>query len=182
MDALIRPWRPDRDSPTLRAAIAASHSDSDLARQLAGHGTDDASLARLFSNEYGVPASSHAPFAIVLEGRAVGNVGISAMEDTHLSGWCHYWLLPAARGLGLASRALVAAANWAFEERGLQRLELGHRTNNPASCGVASRAGFRAEGIERGKLLYGGVRYDVELHARLFTDPTPELAPLRRKG
>ncbi|RKW70525.1 GNAT family N-acetyltransferase [Galactobacter caseinivorans] len=180
MDALIRPWNADKDAPSLRAAITCD--DPDLARQMAGHGPDDASLVKLFANEYGTPNASHAPFAIVLGGKAVGNVGISAMEDTHLSGWCHYWLLPAARGLGLASRALAAAADWAFAERGLQRLELGHRTNNPASCGVATRAGFQAEGVERGKLLYDGARYDVELHARLHTDPTPELAPLRRKG
>lgn len=179
MDAYLRPWKASKDAATLRAAITAS--DPDLARQMAAHGPGDDSLARLFSKEYGAPSSTHAPFAIVLEGRAVGNVGISAMEDTHLSGWCHYWLLPAARGLGLASRALTAAADWAFTERGLQRLELGHRANNPASCAVATRAGFLAEGVERGKLLYDGVRYDVELHARLFTDPAPELAPLRRK-
>jgi RimJ/RimL family protein N-acetyltransferase len=60
----------------------------------------------------------------------------------------------------------------------LFRLELGHRVNNPASCRVASRAGFAVEGLERQKLLYDGVRYDVELHARLATDsqvtlPTP---------
>ncbi|MFJ2570936.1 hypothetical protein ACIOYT_11045 [Streptomyces halstedii] len=36
---------------------------------------------------------------------------------------------------------------------------------------VARRAGFTAEGIERGKLRYGDVRHDVERHARLATDP-----------
>ncbi|WP_235994945.1 GNAT family N-acetyltransferase [Nonomuraea montanisoli] len=53
---------------------------------------------------------------------------------------------------------------------GLFRLELGHRVDNPASCRVAAKAGFLAEGIERGKLVYDGVRHDVERHARLATD------------
>ncbi|MBB3729097.1 hypothetical protein FHR33_004957 [Nonomuraea dietziae] len=74
----------------------------------------------------------------------------------------------AAGGWRRGPRALLA--EWAFAERGLFRLELGHRTNNPASCRVAVRAGFVAEGIERGKLVYDGVRYDVERHARLATD------------
>lgn len=50
-------------------------------------------------------------------------------------------------------------------------LELGHRTNNPASCVVARRARFLVEGLERQKLRYGDERFDVELHARLATDP-----------
>ncbi|MFJ9325751.1 hypothetical protein ACIRPN_14765 [Streptomyces sp. NPDC101230] len=49
-------------------------------------------------------------------------------------------------------------------------LLLGHRTGNPASCGVAVRAGFAAEGIERAELRYGGVRCDVERHDRLAGD------------
>ncbi|WFR66232.1 GNAT family protein [Curtobacterium flaccumfaciens] len=51
-------------------------------------------------------------------------------------------------GAGLATRAVAAAADEAFAS-GLHRLELGHRTNNPASCAVATRCGFAAEGIER---------------------------------
>lgn len=70
----------------------------------------------------------------------------------------------------MAARATGLLAEWAFAERGLFRLELGHRTNNLASCKVALRAGFAAEGIERGKLVYDGVRHDVERHARLATD------------
>jgi RimJ/RimL family protein N-acetyltransferase len=47
---------------------------------------------------------------------------------------------------------------------------LGHRTHNPASCVVATRAGFAVEGLQRAKLRYGEERFDVELHARLATD------------
>ncbi|MFJ7220386.1 GNAT family N-acetyltransferase [Streptomyces sp. NPDC098090] len=54
---------------------------------------------------------------------------------------------------------------------------MGHRTNNPASCKVARAAGFVVEGIQRQKLAYDGVRYDVELHARLATDPEPAPHP-----
>lgn len=67
---------------------------------------------------------------------------------------------------------MTTVADQAFCD-GLERLELGHRLNNPASCRVATRAGFLAEGIERQKLRYGTQRFDVELHARLRTDPAP---------
>ena len=81
---------------------------------------------------------------------------------------------PAAfRGRGLATRGLIALADHAFGDLGLFRLELGHRTDNAASCRVAAKAGFAAEGIERSKLRYGDLRFDVETHARLVTDPPP---------
>ena len=78
----------------------------------------------------------------------------------------------AARGRGAASAGVRAAAAWAFTERDLHRPELGHRTN-PVSCRVATAAGFAVEGLEREKLRYGEQRFDVELHARLVTDPSP---------
>jgi ribosomal-protein-alanine N-acetyltransferase len=114
-------------------------------------------------------------FAISIDGRAVGNVGISSIELRHETGWAYYWLAANARGRGIAARALASAADWAFSERGLYRLELGHRVNNPASCRVAGRAGFVVEGVEREKLRYDNQRFDVETHARLRTDPAPSL-------
>ncbi|MFI6481508.1 GNAT family N-acetyltransferase [Nonomuraea sp. NPDC050663] len=108
-------------------------------------------------------------FAVTLDGAVVGNAAVTDI-DRHLNGWVSYWTVREVRGRGVASAAASLLAEWAFKERGLYRLELGHRTNNPASCRVATRAGFRVEGVERGKLLYDGVRYDVERHARLADD------------
>ncbi|GGO70205.1 GNAT family N-acetyltransferase [Nonomuraea cavernae] len=108
-------------------------------------------------------------FAVTLDGQVVGNVAVTDI-DVHETGWVSYWTTPEARGRGVAAAATAQLARWAFRERGLFRLELGHRTNNPASCRVATKAGFRPEGIERAKLSHDGVRYDVERHARLATD------------
>ena len=101
------------------------------------------------------------------------SVTVSSVNRQHLLGWVSYWTVASARGRGVASSALRAVAVWAFEELGLFRLELGHRTNNPASRGVAVAAGFVSEGFERQKLRYGDQRFDVEIHARLATDPQP---------
>ncbi|MCE7082282.1 GNAT family N-acetyltransferase [Streptomyces sp. ST2-7A] len=103
----------------------------------------------------------------------VGCVRLGAVERRHGTAWVSYWAVPAARGRGITTAALRAVCGAAFGPLGLYRLELGHRTDNPASCGVARGAGFAVEGVERGKLLWGGRRYDVELHARLADDPSP---------
>ncbi|MDR6171694.1 RimJ/RimL family protein N-acetyltransferase [Curtobacterium sp. SORGH_AS776] len=203
--ASVRPWRPS-DAPVLLAASA----DPELARQFGGVRFDDVAAAEAFigaTYRFDGHARYWAIVADVAEGRAgsdgagsdgagsdgagsggarsgdagarvVGCVGVTAIEHTHGTAWVSYWLTPEARGRGLATRALAAAED-AFA-LGLHRLELGHRTNNPASCAVATRAGFRAEGVEREKLRYGDDRFDVETHARLATDPTPDTVPLPR--
>lgn len=58
------------------------------------------------------------------------------------------------------------------------RLELGYRVDNPASCRVATRADFITEGTEGAELRYGDARFAVETHARLATDPAPDVVPL----
>ncbi|MGW2226389.1 GNAT family N-acetyltransferase [Streptomyces formicae] len=117
-------------------------------------------------------------FAVVDAGdRPLGQVAVGAVNRAHGTGWVSYWTVPHARGRGVAVRGCAALARWAFTELGLFRLELGHRTDNPASCGVARAAGFAVEGLQRQKLAYDGVRYDVELHARLASDPVPGSRP-----
>jgi len=74
-------------------------------------------------------------------------------------------------------------AGHCFTRLGLDRLELGHPLNNPASGRVAAGAGFTQEGVERQKLRYQDddgtwQRYDTALWARLATDLLPGIVPL----
>lgn len=185
MTAVLRAWRRS-DAGALSSAFRA---DPALAVQVGGADlstTDDAAayLASTLADPDAAPpqdGTDRAPqrpsalprtrsWAIDDDGLAVGSVTLSAIESRHGTAWASYWVAPSARGRGLAASALAAASAWAFDA-GLFRLELGHRVNNPASCRVAGRAGYLVEGIERGKLRYGAERFDVELHARLATDP-----------
>ncbi|MBM0237448.1 GNAT family N-acetyltransferase [Micromonospora sp. ATA32] len=61
-----------------------------------------------------------------------------------------YWTAAPARGRGVAPRALEAVTGWAFTRfaaAGLTRLELLHQVDNPASCRVAEKAGYRFEEV-----------------------------------
>lgn len=158
----LRGWRPDDMSVVLDA-----FSSPDMAEQ-AARPIDTAQAALEWMGVWGFRDDARA-FAVVSNGEVVGNVAVSNI-DAHGTGWVSYWTLPRARGRGVAVAATRKMAEWAFGERGLFRLELAHRVGNAASCAVATRAGFLPEGIERAKLSYEGVRYDVERHARLATD------------
>ncbi|MEV6782434.1 GNAT family protein [Streptomyces sp. NPDC051098] len=119
-------------------------------------------------------AGSAYSFAVVDgSGLVLGQVCVGQVNRRHATGWVSYWTTATARGRGIGSLACCAVARWAFDDADLFRLELGHRLNNPASCGVARAAGFVIEGRQRQKLEYDGVRFDVELHARLATDSEP---------
>lgn len=84
-----------------------------------------------------------------------------------------YWVLPRARGRRIAPRAVRALTRWAHDEVGLHRLELAHSTQNPASCRVAERAGFRAEGTRRQAHRHTDGWHDMHLHAHLASDGGP---------
>ncbi|GHH54420.1 GNAT family N-acetyltransferase [Streptomyces candidus] len=165
---VLREWR-EGDAAAL---LEACSSSPELARQIGR--VRDASDARewVARRTEHVAAGTAYAFAVT-DGRAgpvLGNVAVSAVDRAHDGGWISYWTVEAARGRGVAVAGTRRLADFCFTELGLHRLELGHRTNNPASCAVALRAGFAVEGLERDKLRYGDVRHDVERHARLATD------------
>ena len=104
-------------------------------------------------------------------GALLGSVSIRVGALAADDGSIGYWTLRAARGRGVATRAVRAAAAFAFAEVGLHRIELAHAVANPASCRVALAAGFPLEGTLRESHTYGDARrHDEHLHARLRTD------------
>lgn len=167
---VLRQWR-ESDA----AAVLLAFSAPEMSRQATRAVEDQADATRWVQDRLRDWNAGTGFSWAVLDHRAevVGCAAVTAVDHRHGSGWVSYWTTAEARGLGVASAGTLAVARWAFADLGLFRLELGHRTNNPASCRVARRAGFLVEGLERAKLSYDGVRYDVELHARLATDPEP---------
>lgn len=166
MDTLLRPWMPD-DAPIILAAAAEPLMERQFSSRIDSLAAAREWIERLEARRLDDAAYS---FAVLEDGVPVGNVAVSAIDRRHLTGWISYWTRECARGRGVATRACRAVSEFAFTELDLFRLELAHRVDNPASCRVATAAGFLAEGVERARLLYDGVRYDTETHARLATD------------
>lgn len=149
--------------------LAAFSSAPDMARQ--GDVRDEASAAAYTRWASGVDSATRA-FGIVVVDHVVGCVGIS-IDRVNLVGWVWYWMHAEHRGRGWTSAAVATVADWALAVGGCERLELGHRVDNPASGRVAEAAGFVREGRERGKFLIAGERVDVLTYGRLVTDPVP---------
>lgn len=165
----LRPWHPE-DAQELFDATA----DPEIARQLPPFDTEASARAHIAK----LAGSDDVVTFVISDETEVVLGGVMAQLNRPMrAAWVSYWLVPQARGLGLASRGTVALANWLFAQ-GIHRLELGLRLNNPDSRKVADRAGFIQEGIMREELEYDGVRYDTALLSRLVTDPVPSTEAL----
>ena len=165
---VLRGWTDD-DVPSLLLAF----EPAEMRWQHSGAPIDnaDAALDWILVREEAWRSGTGYVFAVTdADDDVLGCIGVTAIDRRHDIGWVSYWTVAAARGRGVASAAAIAISEWAFADLGLFRLELGHRTDNPASCKVATKAGYAVEGLERAKLRYGDQRYDAEIHARLATD------------
>lgn len=112
-------------------------------------------------------------WAITRDGSLLGRVGIGGLSLEEARAEVTYWVLPQARGRGVAPLALGAVADWAFDDVGFHRLELNHSTKNGASCRVAVKAAFAAEGTKRGQALHLDGWHDMHAHALLADDARP---------
>jgi len=123
---------------------------------------------------YGIAA--HFAVADATTGALLGTVGVRDINRAPEQAIASYWTAPEARGQGVAPQALDVVCRWAFAPvesggLGLHRVALDHALENPGSCRVAEKAGFRFEGTMRGSFLaFDGERHDSHLHARLSTD------------
>lgn len=165
----LRPLRAS-DAPAVLAAFAA---DPEMSRQ----GTvRDLTEAREYVRRHTTPGVlAH---AVCVETDALVGLVVIQVDAENRTGWFSYWTHPEHRGRGWTARAAATVATWALTGGGLERLELGHRANNPASGAVARAAGFVHEGTEREKFLIEGRRIDVLTYGRLRADPAPDLEPL----
>lgn len=163
-DLLLRPWQDD-DAPVLLAVYA------DPAVRRWHTQTMDEAEAR----DYAALRAARwrdglgAGWAVVRGEVVVGRVTLVRLVLDEGQAEVTYWTVPAARGTGVAPRAVEAVARWAFGY-GFHRLELEHSTQNPASCRVAGKTGFTLEGTRRRAVQHLDGWHDMHLHARLAVD------------
>jgi len=81
--------------------------------------------------------------------RYLGGAGFHAPDWTTPKAEIGYFLLPPARGAGVASDAVRLQIHYAFEQMQVNRVWGSCDAGNDASAGVMRRAGMREEGLLR---------------------------------
>jgi RimJ/RimL family protein N-acetyltransferase len=112
---------------------------------------------------------SRAGFAIVDESdnAFLGMAALVQLSRDMAEGELGYIVAPAARGRGVAGRAIKLLAEWAFSEVGLERLEAWIDVANEPSKRVAERVGFTFEGIRRSVHFKDDLRADMAVYSLL---------------
>jgi RimJ/RimL family protein N-acetyltransferase len=166
-DLLLRPWE-DVDAP----AFLAAYQDDEIRRWHTRRPSGEGQVREWFEayrQDWRQETGGH--WAITRDGDDVlGRIALRGLDFDDGTAGVAYWVLPAARGAGVASRSLGALTDWALDEIGFHRLELDHSTRNHASCGVATKSGYLLEGTKRSAAVHDDGRHDMHLHARVRGD------------
>jgi [ribosomal protein S5]-alanine N-acetyltransferase len=105
-------------------------------------------------------------FAIVVEGAAVGGIGLIFHDDIyHRSAELGYWLGEAYWGRGLVTEAVGGVVEWGFANFDIARIYAGVLEWNPASARVLEKAGFQFEARLRRAVTKEGVTMDELMYA-----------------
>ncbi|MEU8033063.1 GNAT family N-acetyltransferase [Streptomyces sp. NPDC049099] len=144
---VLRPWRMEDV-----AALVEVSQDRALRQWASSVVDDDADGTRwVQAQQQGWAAGNRFGFAVLEEQpnsvreQLAGNVVLKEVTFGKPAAEVGYWTAAHARGRGVASRALEALTSWAFdtfEADGLERLELLHQVDNPASCRVAQKSRY----------------------------------------
>lgn len=166
-DLLLRPWE-----ATDAAAFFAAYRDPEIQRWHTRRPTSEDQVREWFDRyrrDWAQEEGAH--WAVTRGGDEVlGRIALRGINLDDGVAQCAYWVLPAARGAGVASGALTALSVWALGETGFHRLELDHSTRNAASCRVAAKSGFLLEGTKRSAAVHSDGRHDMHLHSRIRGD------------
>lgn len=139
--------------------------------ELPDHVTDLVS-ATAFLRRYADKTAADAGrlYGIWADGTLVGGVMFRLFDA--VAGNCEVgcWLEATTVGRGIVTRAIRVLLDWAFDVRGMHRVEWVAGASNTASLNVARRLGMTRDAVLRESYLYRGVRHDEEVWSVLAPD------------
>lgn len=99
-----------------------------------------------------------------------GLLGLKDVDRVNKKAEIGYWLLQSFRKKGIILRSVMRLTNYAFEEIGLNRIQIKVAVNNIDSRKIPEKLGFVKEGVERdGELLHDGYA-DLNIYSMLKSD------------
>ncbi|MFI1166794.1 GNAT family N-acetyltransferase [Streptomyces sp. NPDC020801] len=149
-----------------------------------GANATDTDSARAVLQSYADRRAADSGFlhGLWLDGTLVGGLLFRVFDAATGSCEIGCWLEPAGTGRGLVTRGARVLIDWAFDERGMHRVEWHVSSANEPSINVARRLGLIREGVLRESHPYRGVRQDTEVWAVLAPEWHDARARAERRG
>jgi RimJ/RimL family protein N-acetyltransferase len=159
---ILRDWR-DEDAP----ALAPVCGEWDVCAFASVPWTYSHGEALAWIERQRLKRTSGTVLTLAIQGRdddrALGNVNLAGLDRGDRQAEIGYWLVPDARGRGLATAAASMLSEWGFDSLGLHRIEFAILPENLASQRVAERLGATPEGIRKDSHRAEGRLWDMTI-------------------
>lgn len=110
-------------------------------------------------------------FAIRKGGEFIGLIGFKDTDKLNQKTEIGYWLSKDHQKQGIVSRSVERLCAYAFDQMGINRIQIKCAVGNVPSKRIPQRLGFKFEGIERaGELMSDGTFTDLEVYSKLKCD------------
>jgi ribosomal-protein-serine acetyltransferase len=110
-------------------------------------------------------------FTIRKDDALVGLIGFKDTDRQNKKTEIGYWISEKHQKQGIVTKSVVKLCDFAFNNQGINRIQIKCAVDNIASKNIPKKLGFKFEGIERqGELLSNGFYTDLEIYSRLKSD------------
>lgn len=110
---------------------------------------------------------------IFRENEIIGSIGFVHFDWEARTTEIGYWIVRSEEGKGIISAATKCLIDYAFDDLGMNRVEIRCSTENARSAAIPMRLGFRKEGTFRQAELIHDRLHDFHIYALLAEDPRP---------
>lgn len=161
---VLRPFSPD-DAPRVQL-LAGEWEIASVTANIPHPYEDGMAETWIRGHPEAFGAGTSASFAVTLkkDGLLIGAMGLHFSARNHAAE-IGYWIGLPYWGQGYCTEAAQAVLKYGFEERGLNRIQARHITENPASGRVMQKIGMRYEGTMRQAIFTWGTFKDSAMYA-----------------
>lgn len=110
-------------------------------------------------------------FTIRKLSKFVGLIGFKDTDRGNLKTEIGYWLSEKHQKQGIVTKSVARLCEFAFQEMGMNRVQIKCAVGNTSSINIPKRLGFQFEGIERqGELLTGNIFTDLMVFSKIKSE------------
>lgn len=173
MEAIIRPWSMSDAEPL--AELLNNKKILDNLRDGIPYPYTQADAEAFISEMLKADPEQVFAFAIAVEGRVAGSIGIYRCENVHArTAELGYYLGEAYWGRGIMTRAVQEACRRVFAKTDILRIFAEPFAYNTASCRVLEKAGFQLEGTLRSNAVKNRRVLDMKMYALVRAEEREE--------
>lgn len=116
----------------------------------------------------GADKTSTFAFAITVEDKAIGSIGVFRKDNIHSqTGEIGYYIAEEYWGQGIMTNAIKQACEYIFENSNIIRIFAEPFAKNQGSCKALEKAGFEFEGVLRKNAVKNGEVLDMKMYSIL---------------